>query len=77
MDNTEAIGNMIDKIVGGDNTAAKEDFEALISAKLSNALDAKKQEVAASIYDSQKDTEEQEDLDIEELTDYEQDTEEA
>lgn len=74
MDNTEAIGNMIDRIVGGDNTAAKEDFEALISAKLSSALDAKKQEVATSIYDTQKDQEEQ---DIEELTDDEQNTEEA
>ena len=50
MDTTETINSMIDKIIGGDNTSAKEDFEALISAKVTNALDVKKQELAQSIY---------------------------
>ena len=54
MDNAELINSMIDKIVGGENTSAKEDFEALISAKVSNALEVKKQEVAQSIYSNQQ-----------------------
>ena len=54
MDNAELINSMIDKIVGGENTSAKEDFEALISAKVSNALEVKKQEVAQSIYSNEQ-----------------------
>lgn len=60
MDNTETINSMIDKILDGENTGAEEDFKNLISAKLSAALDAKKQEVAASVYaDSQPSSEEE------------------
>lgn len=60
MDNAELINSMIDKIVSGENTSAKEDFEALISAKVSNALDVKKQEVAQSIYGEKQPEEAQE-----------------
>lgn len=50
MDNTEAINNMIDKIISGENTDAKVDFDSLLSQKLSSSLDAKKQELAQRIY---------------------------
>ena len=59
MDNAELVNDMINKIVAGDNTAAKEDFESLISAKVSAALDAKKQEVAQSIYQNKEDTDDE------------------
>lgn len=45
-----SIDKMIDKIIDGDNNSAKDDFEALINAKLQAALDAKKQELAQSVY---------------------------
>lgn len=62
MDNTETINNMIDKIISGENNEAKDSFQSLISAKLAAALDAKKQEVAASLYpDSQPSSEEKTD----------------
>lgn len=54
MENSETINSMIDKIIDGDNVSAKEDFESLIAAKLSSALDAKKQEVAQSVYAGQE-----------------------
>ena len=59
MDNAEQINGMIDKILGGDNTSAKEDFEALISAKVASAIEAKKQEVAQSIYQDQEVTDDE------------------
>jgi len=58
MDN-EQVTNMIDKILGGDNTAAKEDFEALIASKVSSALEVKKQEIAQSVYVNQEPAEEE------------------
>ena len=59
MDNAELVNDMINKIVAGDNTTAKEDFESLISAKVSAALEAKKQEVAQSIYQNQEVTDDE------------------
>ena len=56
MDPNEIINNMIDKIIAGDNVDAKQDFEALISTRLQDALDVKKQEVAASIYSNPTDS---------------------
>lgn len=56
MDTNEIINNMIDKIIAGDNLDAKQDFEALISTRLQDALDVKKQEVAASIYSNPTDS---------------------
>lgn len=54
-----SISGMIDKIVDGENTDAQADFEALISAKLSDALDAKRVEVAKSIYGSDEEVNDQ------------------
>lgn len=56
MDNLSIINNLVDKIISGDNNSAKQDFEMLISARLQDALDAKKQEVAASLYSTQTDS---------------------
>ena len=44
------IESMIDHIVDGQNSAAKEDFDNALAMKITQALDAKKQEVAASLY---------------------------
>jgi hypothetical protein len=59
MDNAEQINGMIDKILCGDNTSAKEDFEALIFAKVASAIEVKKQEVAQSIYQGQEVTDDE------------------
>lgn len=50
MDTKEIINQMIDDIIDGNNTDAKDSFEAAISNKLTDALDAKKIELAQSIY---------------------------
>lgn len=50
MDTREIINKMIDDIIDGNNTDAKDSFEAAISNKLTDALDAKKIEIAQSIY---------------------------
>ena len=57
--NTISVDSMIDSIIDGDNTKAKEEFEALIGAKLNAALDVRKQELAKSIYsyDAEQDEE--------------------
>lgn len=47
---SETISDMLLKIVDGDNTGAKEDFENIISQKLNDALDAKRMEIAQAIY---------------------------
>lgn len=47
---TISVDSMIDRIIDGDNTRAKEEFEALISAKLNSALDARKREIASALY---------------------------
>lgn len=41
---------MIDDIIDGNNTDAKDGFESAISNKLTDALDARKIELAQSIY---------------------------
>lgn len=50
MDTREIINKMIDDIIDGNNTDAKDSFESALSAKLTDALDAKKIEIAQSIY---------------------------
>lgn len=67
-----SVSGMIDKIFDGQNSEAQTDFESIISAKLADAMDAKKIEIAQSMYggdeednDQYEDTEE-EDEDTEE-----------
>lgn len=50
MDTKDIINQMIDDIIDGNNTDAKDSFEAAISNKLTDALDARKIELAQSIY---------------------------
>ncbi|CAB5221931.1 hypothetical protein UFOVP242_146 [uncultured Caudovirales phage] len=50
MDTREIINKMIDDIIDGNNTDAKDGFESALSSKLTDALDAKKIEIAQSIY---------------------------
>jgi len=53
MDNQELINNIIDKIISGDNAEAKQSIESILSQKMNDAIDVKKQEVAQSIYSQQ------------------------
>ena len=46
---------MIDRIISGSNTDAQQDFETLIAQKMTQALDAKKQEIASSLYATPQD----------------------
>lgn len=57
MDTREIINKMIDDIIDGNNTDAKDSFEAAISNKLTDALDAKKIEIAQSIYSKEVENE--------------------
>lgn len=57
MDTRDIINKMIDDIIDGNNTDAKDSFEAAISNKLTDALDAKKIEIAQSIYSKEVENE--------------------
>ena len=50
MDTREVINKMIDDIIDGNNTDAKDGFESALSNKLTDALDARKIELAQSVY---------------------------
>lgn len=47
----ELIQKLIDDIVSDNNTEANSSFEQIINAKINDALEHKKQEVAQSIYE--------------------------
>ena len=57
MDTTEIINKMIDDIIDGNNTDAKDGFESALSTKLTDAIDARKIELAQSIYSKEEDNE--------------------
>jgi len=57
VDTTEIINKMIDDIIDGNNTDAKTGFESAISNKLTDALDAKKVELAQSLYNQEEEDE--------------------
>ena len=61
METKDIVSNLISNIVDDNVTQAKDDFEAVISAKLASAIEDKKQEVAQSIYvnSEQEDTEDE------------------
>ena len=61
MDTTEIINKMIDDIIDGNNTDAKDWFESALSSKLTDALDARKVEIAQSLYNQEVEVEEEED----------------
>ena len=57
---------MIDDIIDGNNTDAKDGFESALSSKLTDALDAKKIEIAQSLYNQEVEIEEDESVQSEE-----------
>jgi len=57
VDTTEIINKMIDDIIDGSNTDAKDGFESALSNKLTDALDARKIELAQAIYSKEEDNE--------------------
>jgi len=50
MDNGQMINSLIDKVISGDTSGASDDFKAVISAKAAEALDARKVDLAQSLY---------------------------
>lgn len=57
MDTSQLINKMIDDIIDGNNTDAKDSFETVISNKLTDALDVRKVELAQSIYSKEEEDE--------------------
>jgi hypothetical protein len=53
VDTTEIINKMIDDIIDGNNTDAKSGFESALSTKLTDAIDARKIEIAQSLYNQE------------------------
>lgn len=53
MENSDYIQKLVDEIIDGDNTSAKDTFGDLMSGKIHDALDTKKKEVAQSIYNNE------------------------
>ena len=66
MDTTEIINKMIDDIIDGNNTDAKDGFESALSTKLTDAIDARKIEIAQSLYNQEVEVEEDESVQSEE-----------
>ena len=57
---------MIDDIIDGNNTDAKDGFESALSTKLTDAIDARKIEIAQSLYNQEVEIEEDESVQSEE-----------
>jgi hypothetical protein len=53
VDTAEIINKMIDDIIDGNNTDAKDGFESALSTKLTDAIDARKIEIAQSLYNQE------------------------
>ena len=63
MDTKEFIDTMIMNILDGENVEAKEKFDQAIGLKVTDALDAKKVEVAQAIYSRDEEEDQDEDQD--------------
>ena len=46
---SEVIKNMVDNILAGNNSDAQQDFTVAMAQKLTDALDSRKQEIAATL----------------------------
>lgn len=59
---SELANNIVDELIAGNNSGAKEAFDSAIASKLSDALNARKIEVAQNFFSSntQEESEEQE-----------------
>jgi hypothetical protein len=65
---SQLLGSLIDDILDGNATAAKERFDDAISVKVSDSLDQRKQDIANSLYNNKEQPEE----DYEEEQEYEE-----
>ena len=54
----ENLVQLVDKIASGSNTEANELFDHIVSSRLSQAIDSKKQELAGSLFNSPETEEE-------------------
>lgn len=55
------IQSIINSIASGDNLAAKENIEDVLASKAFDALQGRKQEIAASLFNGQEETSEEND----------------
>jgi hypothetical protein len=76
MDTKEFIDTMIMNILDGENVEAKEKFDQAIGLKVTDALDAKKVEVAQAIY-SRDDSDEEEEYEEDQPEEEDEDTAET
>jgi len=58
---SQLIGSLIDDVLDGNATAAKEKFDDAVSLKVSDALNQRKVEIANSLYNDKEQEEQQED----------------
>jgi hypothetical protein len=63
---SQLIGSLIDDIIDGNATAAKEKFDGAVSVKVSDTLDQRKTDIANSLYNDREPPEDQEEEDYEE-----------
>lgn len=54
----EYIEKLVDQIIDGDNTSAKETYGDIMSTKISDALEGRKKEIAQSVYNNDSQEEE-------------------
>ena len=57
---SQLIGSLIDDILDGNATAAKEKFDGAVSVKVSDTLDQRKTDIANSLYNDREPQEDQE-----------------
>jgi hypothetical protein len=58
---SQLIGSLIDDVLDGNATAAKDKFDDAISLKVSDALNQRKVDIANSLYNDKEQEEQQED----------------
>jgi len=63
---SQLIGSLIDDVLDGNATAAKEKFDDALSLKVSNVLDQRKTEIANSLYNDKEHVEQEEQQEEEE-----------
>lgn len=55
METKDIIDSLIDDVLDGNNSEAQEKFDSAIASKVVDVLDARKRELAQTIYSSQED----------------------
>jgi len=56
---SQTLGSLIDDILDGNATAAKDKFDNAVSVKVSDALDQRKMELSNSLYNNKEQPEEE------------------